>query len=156
MSNISHYTLARDVDSAYAAGRVGVDYKSPITITITITVPIQLSITITITVVIEKAITITITIIRLRLRLQLLVYHGNDPRLFIQHVHLQYYHAWLSENVNNQTFILHPGLSINREIRVFPRAVGNTGKYRKIGNPCPHNFIKHCYLYLTWNYLQQW
>ena len=32
------------------------------------------------------------------------------------------------ENVNNQTFILHPGLSINREIRVFPRAVGNTGK----------------------------
>ena len=33
------------------------------------------------------------------------------------------------ENVNNQTFILHPGLSINREIRVFPRAVGNTGKY---------------------------
>ena len=87
MSNISHYTLARDVDSAYAAGRVGVDYKSPITITIT--VPIKLSITIT--VVIEKAITITITIIRLRL--QLLVYHGNDPRLFIQHVHLQYYHA---------------------------------------------------------------
>ena len=60
------------------------------------------------------------------------------------------------ENVNNQTFILHPGLSINREIRVFPRAVGNTGKYREIGNPCPHNFIKHCYLYLTWNYLQQW
>ena len=43
--------------------RVGVDYKSPITITIT--VPIKLSITITITVVIEKAITITITIIRL-------------------------------------------------------------------------------------------
>ena len=73
--------------------RVGVDYKSPITITITITVPIKLSITITITVVIEKAITITITIIRLRLRLQLLVYHGNDSRLFIQHVHLQYYHA---------------------------------------------------------------
>ena len=36
------------------------------------------------------------------------------------------------ENVNNQTFILHPGLSINREIRVFPRAVGNTGKYREI------------------------
>ena len=53
------------------------------------------------------------------------------------------------ENVNNETFILHPGLSINREIRVFPRAVGNTGKYREIGNPCPHNFIKHCYLYLT-------
>ena len=52
------------------------------------------------------------------------------------------------ENVNNQTFILHPGLSINREIRVFPRAVGNTGKYREIGNPCPHNFIKHCYLKL--------
>ena len=46
--------------------RVGVDYKSPITIT----VPIKLSITIT--VVIEKAITTTITIIRLRL--QLLVY----------------------------------------------------------------------------------
>ena len=69
--------------------RVGVDYKSPITITITITVPIKLSITIT--VVIEKAITITITIIRLRL--QLLVYHGNDSRLFIPHVHLQYYHA---------------------------------------------------------------
>ena len=69
--------------------RVGVDYKSPITIT----VPIKLSITITITitVVIEKAITITITIIRLRL--QLLVYHGNDSRLFIRHVHLQYYHA---------------------------------------------------------------
>ena len=67
--------------------RVGVDYKSPITITIT--VPIKLSITIT--VVIEKAITITITIIRLRL--QLLVYHGNDSRLFIRHVHLQYYHA---------------------------------------------------------------
>ncbi len=44
-----------------------------------------------ITVVIEKAITITITIIRLRL--QLLVYHGNDSRLFIRHVHLQYYHA---------------------------------------------------------------
>ena len=59
------------------------------------------------------------------------------------------------ENVNNQTVILHPGLSINREIRVFPRAVGNTEKYREIGNPCPHNFIKHCYLYLTWNYLQQ-
>ena len=75
--------------------RVGVDYKS--LITITITVPIKLSITITITVVIEKAITITITIIRLRLRLQLLVYHGNDSRLFIRHVHLQYYHAWLSE-----------------------------------------------------------
>ena len=80
-------------------GRVGVDYKSLITITITITVPIKLSITITITititVVIEKAITITITItiIRLRLRLQLLVYHGNDARLFIRHVHLQYYHA---------------------------------------------------------------
>ena len=76
-------------------GRVGVDYKSPITITITITVPIKLSITITITVVIEKAITITITIIRLRLqlRLQLLVYHGNDSRLFIRHVHLKYYHA---------------------------------------------------------------
>ena len=73
--------------------RVGVDYKSPITITIT--VPIKLSITITITVVIEKAITITITItiFRLRLRLQLLVYHGNDSRLFIRHVHLQYYHA---------------------------------------------------------------
>ena len=69
--------------------RFGVDYKSPITITIT--VPIKLSITITITVVIEKAITITITIIRLRL--QLLVYHGNDSRLFIRHVHLQYYHA---------------------------------------------------------------
>ena len=65
--------------------RVGVDYKSPITITIT--VPIKLSITIT--VVIEKAITITI----IRLRLQLLVYHGNDYRLFIRHVHLQYYHA---------------------------------------------------------------
>ena len=65
--------------------RVGVDYKSPITIT----VPIKLSITIT--VVIEKAITITITIIRLRL--QLLVYHGNDSRLFIRHEHLQYYHA---------------------------------------------------------------
>ena len=63
--------------------RVGVDYKSPITIT----VPIKLSITIT--VVIEKAITITI----IRLRLQLLVYHGNDYRLFIRHVHLQYYHA---------------------------------------------------------------
>ena len=63
--------------------RVGVDYKSPITIT----VPIKLSITIT--VVIEKAITITI----IRLRLQLLVYHGNDSRLFIRHVHLQYYHA---------------------------------------------------------------
>ena len=75
--------------------RVGVDYKSPITITITITVPIKLSITITITVVIEKAITITITITItiIRLRLQLLVYHGNDSRLFIQHVHLQYYHA---------------------------------------------------------------
>ena len=73
------------------ATRVGVDYKSPITITIT--VPIKLSITITITVVIEKVITITITIIRLRL--QLLVYHGNDSRLFIRHVglHLQYYHA---------------------------------------------------------------
>ena len=63
------------------ASRVGVDYKSPITLT----VPIKLSITIT--VVIEKAITITI------LRLQLLVYHGNDSRLFIRHVHLQYYHA---------------------------------------------------------------
>ena len=75
--------------SVYVTTRVGVDYKSPITITITITVPIKLSITIT--VVIEKAITITITIIRLRL--QLLVYHGNDSRLFIQHVHLQYYHA---------------------------------------------------------------
>ena len=73
--------------------RVGVDYKSLITITIMITVPIKLSITITImiTVVIEKAITITITIIRLRL--QLLVYHGNDSRLFIRHVHIQYYHA---------------------------------------------------------------
>ena len=67
--------------------RVGVDYKSPITIT----VPIKLSITIT--VVIEKAITITITITIIRLRLQLLVYHGNDSRLFIRHVHLQYYHA---------------------------------------------------------------
>ena len=32
-------------------------------------------------VVIEKAITITI------IRLQLLVYHGNDSRLFIRHVH---------------------------------------------------------------------
>ena len=69
--------------------RVGVDYKSPITITIT--VPIKLSITITITVVIEK----------LGLRLQSsdydydyrLVYHGNDSRLFIRHVHLPYYHA---------------------------------------------------------------
>ena len=61
--------------------RVGVDYKSPITIT----VPIKLLITIT--VVIEKAITITI------IRLQLLVYHGNDSRLFIRHAHLQYYHA---------------------------------------------------------------
>ena len=39
------------------------------------------------------------------------------------------------ENVNNQTFILHPGLSINVEIS----ALGNTGKYREIGNPCPHN-----------------
>ena len=68
---------------ACIAARVGVDYKSPITIT----VPIKLSITIT--VVIEKAITITI----IRLRLQLLVYHGNDSRLFIRHVHLQYYHA---------------------------------------------------------------
>ena len=65
--------------------RVGVDYKS--LITIMITVPIKLSITIT--VVIEKAITITI----IRLRLQLLVFHGNDSRLFIRHVHLQYYHA---------------------------------------------------------------
>ena len=46
-----------------------------------------------------------------------------------------------------------------------PRVVNNpgnksisqgSGKYREIGNPCPHNFIKHCYLYLTWNYLQQW
>ena len=72
-----------------AVTRVGIDYKSPITITIT--VPIKLSITITVA--IEKAITITITIIRLRLRLQLLVYHGNDSRLFIRHVHLQYYHA---------------------------------------------------------------
>ncbi len=71
--------------------RVGVDYKSPITIT----VPIKLSITITITitVVIEKAITITITIIRLRLRLQLLVYHGYDSRLFIRHVHLGRVHT---------------------------------------------------------------
>ena len=78
---------------AVADIRVGVDYKSLITITIMITVPIKLSITFTImiTVVIEKAITITITIIRLRL--QLLVYHGNDSRLFIRHVHLQYYHA---------------------------------------------------------------
>ena len=74
------------VTSPYVGCRVGVDYKSPITITIT--VPIKLSITIT--VVIEKAIMITITIIRLRL--QLLVYHGNDSRLFIRHVHLQYYH----------------------------------------------------------------
>ena len=74
-------------DSNQASTRVGVDYKS--LITITITVPIKLSITITITVVIEKAITITI----IRLRLQLLVYHGNDSRLFIRHVHLQYYHA---------------------------------------------------------------
>ena len=65
----------------HVAFRVGVDYKSPITIT----VPIKLSITIA--VVIEKAITITITITRLRL--QLLVYHGNDSRLFIRHVHLQ-------------------------------------------------------------------
>ncbi len=31
------------------------------------------------------------------IRLQLLVYHGNDSRLFIRHVHLKYYHAWLSE-----------------------------------------------------------
>ena len=75
--------------------RVGVNYKSLITITVMITVPIKLSITITImiTVVIEKAITITITITIIRLRLQLLVYHGNDSRLFIRHVHLQYYHA---------------------------------------------------------------
>ena len=81
------YVLFRRTDDATLHDtRVGVDYKSPITIT----VPIKLSITImiTITVVIEKAITITI----IRLRLQLLVYHGND-RLFIQHVHLQYYHA---------------------------------------------------------------
>ena len=42
----------------FPTGRVGVDYKSPITIT----VPIKLSITIMITVVIEKAITITITV----------------------------------------------------------------------------------------------
>ena len=131
--------------------RVGVDYKNPITIT----VPIKLSITIT--VVIEKAITITI----IRLRLQLLVYHGNDSRLFIRHTltvlscMIERATVLRCENVNNQTFILHPGLSINREIRVFPRAVENTGKYREIGNPCPHNFIKHCYLYLTWNYLQQ-
>ena len=72
-----------EYDARWHTRRVGVDYKSPITIT----VPIKLSIT----VVIEKA--ITITIIRLRLRLQLLVYHGNDSRLFIRHVHLQYYHA---------------------------------------------------------------
>ena len=78
------WVAADDYSKNYcAASRVGVDYKS------TITVPIKLSITIT--VVIEKAITITITIIRLRL--QLLVYHGNDSRLFIRHVHLQYYHA---------------------------------------------------------------
>ena len=107
MSLSSHDSLKSQVVSLQTAhswanagvllgdARVGVDYKSPITITITITVPIKLSITITITVVIEKAITITITItiIRLRLRLQLLVYHGNDSRLFIRHVHLQYYHA---------------------------------------------------------------
>ena len=71
--------------------------------------PIKLSITIT--VVIEKA--ITITIIRLRLRLQLLVYHGNDSRLFIRHVHLcmiERATVLRCENVNNQTFILHPGL----------------------------------------------
>ena len=81
------YTMKRDRD------RVGVDYKSLITITIMITVPIKLSITIMITVPIKLSITITITIIRLRLRLQLLVYHGNDSRLVIRHVHLQYYHA---------------------------------------------------------------
>ena len=33
-----------------------------------------------------------------------------------------------------------PGLSIYREIRVFPRAVGNTGKYREIGNQWAHNY----------------
>ena len=108
-----------------------------------ITVPIKLSITITImiTVVIEKAITITITITIIRLRLQLLVYHGNDSRLFIRHVGptltvlscmIERATVPRCENVNNQTFILHPGLSLNREIRVFPRAVGNTGKYREI------------------------
>ena len=69
-----------DIGPLCLIGRVGVDYKSPITIT----VPIKLSITIT--VVIEKA--ITITIIRIWLRLQLLVYNGNDSRLFIRHVHL--------------------------------------------------------------------
>ena len=79
----SYRGLDEEEGSLVVRARVGVDYKSPITIT----VPIKLSITIT--VVIEKAITITI----IRLRLQLLVYHGNDSRLFIRHVHLQYYHA---------------------------------------------------------------
>ena len=80
------------VDSAWSVvSRVGVDYKSPITITITVPIKLSITIMITITVVIEKAFTITITIIRLRLHL--LVYHGNDSRLFIRHVHLQYYHA---------------------------------------------------------------
>ena len=87
ISHISDSLTQSGALFAYVPGRVGVDYKSPITIT----VPIKLSITIT--VVIEKAITITITITIIRLRLQLLVYHGNDSRLFIRHVHLQYYHA---------------------------------------------------------------
>ena len=85
-------------------GRVGVDYKSPITITITITVPIKLSITITITitVVIEKAITITITITIIRLRLQSSDYDYSYLSTMetilgflygMLFVHLQYYHA---------------------------------------------------------------
>ena len=101
------------------------------------TVPIKLSITITITVVIEKAITITITIIRLwlRLRLQLLVYHGNDSRLFIRHVHLQYYHAWLSD------YCAEVWECEQSNFHLAPRVVnkpGNTsisqgsGKYREI------------------------
>ena len=66
--------------NARCSSRIGVHYTSPITITIMITGLVKLSITIT--VLLEKAITI------IRLRLQLLVYNGNDSRLFIRHVHL--------------------------------------------------------------------
>ena len=109
------------INQYLAIDRVGVDYKSPITIT----VPIKLSIRITI---IRNH---PITIIRLQ--------SSDYSYLSTMETILGFLYGMYTymieratvlrcENVNNQTFILHPGLSINREIRVFPRAVGNTGK----------------------------
>ena len=65
VTNLHHMASLQSASSCNCtsyAGRVGVDYKSPITITITITVPIKLSITITITITVPIKLSITITI----------------------------------------------------------------------------------------------